>query len=77
MVVKLWNNTKHAENIIFLTLSDIGNSEPEEGKEHLGTVGRDLKQKLSGAILSYFAGVPNHASWILRFLHGTASTYPG
>ena len=33
MVVKLWNNTKHAENIIFLTLSDIGNSEPEEGKD--------------------------------------------
>ena len=33
MVVKLWNNTKHAENIIFLTLSDIGNPEPEEGKD--------------------------------------------
>ena len=32
MVVKLWNNTKHAENIIFLTLSDIGNPEPEEGQ---------------------------------------------
>ena len=33
MVVKLWNNTKHAENIIFLTLSDIGNPEPKEGND--------------------------------------------
>ena len=33
--------------------------------------------RIGGAILSYFAIVPNHASWILRFLHGTPSTYPG
>ena len=29
------------------------------------------------AILSYSGTFPNHASWILRFLHGTPSTYPG
>ena len=28
-------------------------------------------------ILSYFRILPNHASWILRFLRGTPSTYPG
>ena len=28
-------------------------------------------------ILSYSGILPNHASWILRFLRGTPSTYPG
>ena len=33
--------------------------------------------KCKWAILSYSAIFPNHASWILRFLRGTPSTYPG
>ena len=34
---------------------------------------RVLRSFKCWAILSYFTGVPNHAPWILRFLHGTPS----